>query len=239
MLYSQPLRVRPIRVANIYLRVPEATRCERESAPIGAERRTRVVRAASHGDAPRRPALEHRRREEICAGLLAMRVDDDPPSGARTRCRCSTHRRPPRSVARACLRDRKRRSDNSRVRRPANTRVRSLGCQPGDITPESSPTGVGNAPSLSTRTIGLPRPLHVRNARGRNPADAGDPGLELVGHVMHRHAPLARVRRARRARSPSRRATFCCATSCTATCKPLAVGVACTSASAPSFAYSG
>src|SRR5678815_783239 len=33
----QPLHVRAVSVANIYLRVPEATRSERESSPVGTE----------------------------------------------------------------------------------------------------------------------------------------------------------------------------------------------------------
>src|SRR5215211_370981 len=47
----QPLRVRAIGVANIYLRMAETARCERESSSIGAERRARVVGAATHRDA--------------------------------------------------------------------------------------------------------------------------------------------------------------------------------------------
>src|SRR5215203_6618215 len=77
LVRRQELRVGSVGVANIYLRVAETTRRERESSSVRTERRTRVVGAAADGDAARGATLECRRREEVRAGLLAVRIHDD------------------------------------------------------------------------------------------------------------------------------------------------------------------
>ena len=117
----QWLRVRPVSVANIYLGMPQTTRCERETASVGAERRARIVRAAPNGYTPSRSAVERCRREEIGTRLFAVRVDAD-------RAIRRKHRRAVPSAAhrvdsaRRRPKDRTRRSGSSHASRLPNTR---------------------------------------------------------------------------------------------------------------------
>src|SRR5262245_27830996 len=57
---DEALGVGAIRVTNIYLGMPEATRRERNAAPVVAECRREVFGAAPHGDAAGWPGLERR-----------------------------------------------------------------------------------------------------------------------------------------------------------------------------------